>query len=73
MGMSDDFEAAVEEGATLVRVGSAIFGGRLNLPVLTLRAMRPAYRLRWAGPPGWRRIPPVTRARPRRDGRRSTS
>ena len=24
MGMSDDFEAAVEEGATLVRVGSAI-------------------------------------------------
>jgi membrane associated rhomboid family serine protease len=24
--------------------------------------MRPAYRLRWAGPPGWRRIPPVTRA-----------
>ena len=26
MGMSDDFEAAVEEGATLVRVGSAIFG-----------------------------------------------
>jgi pyridoxal phosphate enzyme (YggS family) len=28
MGMSDDFEAAVEEGATLVRVGSAIFGAR---------------------------------------------
>ena len=24
--------------------------------------MRPAYRLRWAGPPGWRRIPAVTRA-----------
>ena len=24
--------------------------------------MRPAIRLRWAGPPGWRRIPPVTRA-----------
>jgi len=24
--------------------------------------MRPAYRLRWAGPPGWRRIPLVTRA-----------
>jgi len=32
MGMSDDFEAAVEEGATFVRVGSAIFGARL--PVL---------------------------------------
>lgn len=27
MGMSQDFEAAVEEGATLVRVGSAIFEG----------------------------------------------
>jgi membrane associated rhomboid family serine protease len=29
--------------------------------VLPSRVMRPAYRLRWAGPPGWRRIPPVTR------------
>jgi len=28
MGMSGDFEAAVEEGATLVRVGTAIFGKR---------------------------------------------
>lgn len=28
MGMSDDLEAAVLEGATLVRVGSAIFGAR---------------------------------------------
>lgn len=28
MGMSDDFEVAVEEGATLVRVGRAIFGER---------------------------------------------
>ncbi|MFB3919059.1 YggS family pyridoxal phosphate enzyme [Candidatus Velamenicoccus archaeovorus] len=28
MGMTDDFEAAVEEGATLVRVGRGIFGGR---------------------------------------------
>jgi uncharacterized pyridoxal phosphate-containing UPF0001 family protein len=28
MGMSDDFEAAVEEGATIVRVGRAIFGPR---------------------------------------------
>ena len=26
MGMSNDFEAAVEEGATLIRVGTAIFG-----------------------------------------------
>lgn len=29
MGMSHDFEVAVEEGATLVRVGSAIFGERM--------------------------------------------
>jgi hypothetical protein len=28
MGMSHDFEAAVEEGATMVRVGTAIFGER---------------------------------------------
>ncbi len=28
MGMSDDFEAAIEEGATVVRIGSAIFGAR---------------------------------------------
>jgi pyridoxal phosphate enzyme (YggS family) len=28
MGMSDDFEAAIEEGATLVRIGTAIFGRR---------------------------------------------
>jgi len=28
MGMSDDFEAAIAEGATLVRVGRAIFGSR---------------------------------------------
>jgi len=28
MGMSHDFEVAVEEGATVVRVGTAIFGGR---------------------------------------------
>jgi uncharacterized pyridoxal phosphate-containing UPF0001 family protein len=27
MGMSGDFEVAVEEGATLVRVGSALFEG----------------------------------------------
>jgi uncharacterized pyridoxal phosphate-containing UPF0001 family protein len=27
MGMSNDFETAVEEGATIVRVGSALFEG----------------------------------------------
>ena len=29
MGMSHDFEVAIEEGSTCVRVGTAIFGGRL--------------------------------------------
>ncbi len=28
MGMSNDFEAAIEEGATMVRIGTAIFGER---------------------------------------------
>ena len=28
MGMSDDFEAAIEEGSTMVRIGTAIFGER---------------------------------------------
>jgi len=29
MGMSDDFRIAIEEGSTLVRVGSSIFGSRM--------------------------------------------
>ena len=29
MGMTDDFEVAIEEGATIVRVGRAIFGERM--------------------------------------------
>jgi pyridoxal phosphate enzyme (YggS family) len=37
MGMSGDFEIAIEEGATSVRVGTALFG-----PRLTLRQQRPA-------------------------------
>ena len=28
MGMTDDFEIAIEEGATIVRIGRAIFGQR---------------------------------------------
>lgn len=28
MGMSNDFELAIAEGATIVRVGSSIFGAR---------------------------------------------
>jgi hypothetical protein len=30
MGMSHDFEVAVEEGATEVRIGTALFGPRLT-------------------------------------------
>lgn len=29
MGMTGDFEVALEEGATMIRVGTAIFGGRV--------------------------------------------
>jgi pyridoxal phosphate enzyme (YggS family) len=32
MGMSHDFEAAIEEGSTIVRVGTAIFGKRQARP-----------------------------------------
>lgn len=31
MGMSHDFEVAIEEGSTCVRVGTAIFGGRAKI------------------------------------------
>jgi uncharacterized pyridoxal phosphate-containing UPF0001 family protein len=36
MGMTSDFEVAIEEGATIVRVGTALFGERpgTNLPKL---------------------------------------
>ncbi|MGH7278167.1 MAG: YggS family pyridoxal phosphate-dependent enzyme, partial [Candidatus Rokuibacteriota bacterium] len=32
MGMCGDFEVAIEEGATMVRVGTAIFGARPAKP-----------------------------------------
>jgi len=32
MGMSTDLEAAIAEGATLVRVGTALFGERPRKP-----------------------------------------
>ena len=28
--MSDDFEAAIAEGATMVRIGSLLFGGKVQ-------------------------------------------
>ena len=33
MGMSQDYEIAIEEGSTLVRIGTAIFGERLQRPI----------------------------------------
>jgi len=30
MGMSGDMEAAIAEGATIVRIGTAIFGKRVD-------------------------------------------
>ena len=41
MGMTDDFEVAVEEGATIVRVGRALFGERPHQPC-SGRARAPA-------------------------------
>lgn len=38
MGMSNDFEVAIEEGATLVRVGTALFGPRPKPAPATLIA-----------------------------------
>lgn len=32
MGMSHDYEVAIEEGATMVRIGTAIFGHRVAIP-----------------------------------------
>ena len=41
MGMSDDFETAIACGATLVRIGTAIFGGR-ELAVARTRPRQPS-------------------------------
>lgn len=38
MGMSDDLEAAIQEGATMARIGTAIFGRRLASPVQDAKA-----------------------------------
>ncbi len=36
MGMSDDYVAAIQEGATIVRIGSAIFGARPKTKTMSL-------------------------------------
>jgi hypothetical protein len=41
MGMSHDYQAAVEEGSTIVRVGTAIFGARQAPQLITDRATEP--------------------------------
>ncbi len=35
MGMSGDFEVAIEEGATMVRIGTALFGPRAKVKIST--------------------------------------
>lgn len=35
MGMTDDFEVAIEEGATMVRIGRAVFGERFSVNTQT--------------------------------------
>ena len=42
MGMTDDFEVAVEEGATIVRVGRALFGERPHVRPRLTRDGEPA-------------------------------
>jgi hypothetical protein len=37
MGMSGDFELAIEHGATTVRIGQAIFGERSQTPLMSCR------------------------------------
>jgi hypothetical protein len=51
MGMSDDFQVAIEEGATIVRIGRALFGarppaGRASEAEPLLRRVSPGERLR---------------------------
>jgi pyridoxal phosphate enzyme (YggS family) len=50
MGMTDDYPVAVEEGATLVRVGRAIFGERPALPASGAPAVSPQGYLAEQGP-----------------------
>ena len=40
MGMSGDFEVAIEEGATMVRVGTAIFGPARPARAMTIKGQR---------------------------------
>ncbi len=51
MGMSDEYEVAVEEGATVIRVGRAIFGERPLAGGRTDAGADPADRQAAAGPP----------------------
>ena len=75
MGMSGDFENAIREGATLVRIGTAIYGERLFEEVTSQSGLRPPAPLvgePLAYPASFTRLPkpPLVRevARRRRDG-----
>ena len=41
MGMSSDFHIAIEEGATIVRVGTAIFGRAMTAQIRMAKKMGP--------------------------------
>jgi hypothetical protein len=41
MGMTDDFEVAIEEGSTMVRLGRAIFGERAAAATASSSLARP--------------------------------
>jgi hypothetical protein len=59
MGMTTDFEVAVEEGATLIRIGTALFG-----PRPTRRPGRGGAAVGRGGPGDRRGGPPVGRGGP---------
>jgi pyridoxal phosphate enzyme (YggS family) len=42
MGMSSDYEVAVEEGATILRIGSAIFAGWFRIPSILIGSIPPS-------------------------------
>lgn len=52
MGMSDDLEAAIRAGATMVRIGRALFGPRTTDPAGTAGSPEPAGRSELAGRAG---------------------
>ena len=55
MGTSQDYAVAVEEGATIVRLGSTLYDARLRSPCRELRARRRTHSPTWAFSDTWHR------------------